>query len=230
VEAIRYYVKGVFRDVIETPQVLEQQEELIADMTAKVDDLVAEGKPADEALGLAIASVGDLSALIAEFKVEQQDLRVEGLPRFIPTARVEVGRLDFHATAITVGIEGALMLVASILARDAIERTALLMVFLAIAIAGLWLAAAFRRLRNENEIETRELQYLPRILKTTGIALAVSVVAFLANLGLGAWDFWVWPIWVAAMALPMSVIVERQLIRSGWFLAEDDEPTAGAVN
>ena len=39
-EAIKYYVKGAFQDVKETLEVLEQQEELIADLTAKVADLV----------------------------------------------------------------------------------------------------------------------------------------------------------------------------------------------
>jgi len=43
-EAIKYYVKGAFVGVAETPEVLEQQEELIADMTAKVADLVADGR------------------------------------------------------------------------------------------------------------------------------------------------------------------------------------------
>ncbi|MBS3973595.1 MAG: hypothetical protein KGZ89_01830, partial [Actinobacteria bacterium] len=67
VEAIRYYVKGAFQGVKETPQVLEQQEELIADISAKVEDLVSEGKTREEALGAAIASMGELSALVDEF-------------------------------------------------------------------------------------------------------------------------------------------------------------------
>jgi len=58
-EAIKYYVKGAFQGVAETPQVLEQQEELIADLTAKVAALVAEGRSEEEAPGMAKAPVGD---------------------------------------------------------------------------------------------------------------------------------------------------------------------------
>lgn len=71
-EAIRYYVKGAFLGIAETPDVLEQQDELIADLTAKVADLVADGKTQDEALGIAIASMGDLSGLVREFAAEEE--------------------------------------------------------------------------------------------------------------------------------------------------------------
>lgn len=224
-EAIRYYIKGAFRDVVETPQVLEQQEELIADMTAKVDDLVAEGRSHEEALGLAIASVGDLSALVAEFGAEQDSQRDRDLPRPVPTACVDAGRLDFHATAITVGIVSALMLGATTVSTGAQGWVAVAIPF-TIGAAIWWMASAFEHLKGERRTEVRELRYLPRILKSVGIAAGVSIVALLANLGLlGGLLFWAWPIWIASTALPIRVLAERQLIRNGWFLADGEEPT-----
>ena len=103
-EAIKYYVKGAFQGVDETPQVLEQQEELIADLTAKVADLVAEGKSQEEALGMAIASVGDLSDLISEFGP------AENMPVPIPVATVYANRLDLHVVTVSLGIGMAVMI------------------------------------------------------------------------------------------------------------------------
>jgi len=100
-EAIRYCVQGAFRGVKETPEVLEQQEEIIADLTAKVEDLVSEGTPEAEALGIALASVGDLSALVVAFETEG--------PAAVPAVPVFSARLDFHVRALTVALGGVLM-------------------------------------------------------------------------------------------------------------------------
>jgi hypothetical protein len=76
-DAIRKYVKGAFEGVEPTARVLDQQEEIIADLTEKYDDLVAGGKSQDEALGTVLASVGDLSALAGEFRAAQDKAELE---------------------------------------------------------------------------------------------------------------------------------------------------------
>ncbi|MDO8964420.1 MAG: permease prefix domain 1-containing protein [Coriobacteriia bacterium] len=70
-DAIRNYVKGAFQGVEPTAEVLEQQDEVVADLAAKVEDLVADGKSEDEALGIALASIGDLTVLASEFRAAQ---------------------------------------------------------------------------------------------------------------------------------------------------------------
>src|SRR5665647_2067648 len=102
-EAIKYYVKGAFQGIPETPDVLEQQEEIISDLTAKVADLVAAGKPEEEALGVAIASLGDLSPLVAEFTPAPPAPGAPGVAVVVPppTKRLYVRRLDLHVVAVS---------------------------------------------------------------------------------------------------------------------------------
>lgn len=70
-DAIRYYVQGAFQSMEETSAVLEQQEELVADLDAKVADLVAAGRTEQQAIDETIASMGDLAPLLAEFERRQ---------------------------------------------------------------------------------------------------------------------------------------------------------------
>lgn len=132
-EAIKYYVQGAFQGVKVTPEVLEQQEELIADLTAKVGDLVAQGKYEDEALGVAIASVGDLSVLVSEFEP------VEELADKIPTASVYAARLDLHVIAISASIGAAVMIASTALGAwtDLVHPGAGFSL-LAVLAAGIW--------------------------------------------------------------------------------------------
>ena len=120
-EAIKYYVKGAFVGVAETPEVLEQQEELIADMTAKVADLVADGRSEDEALGMAIASMGDLSGLVKEFATEEPAV---GEPSAAPAAPavpepvlvdVEIAKLRLHTVFMSAGGAVAVLFVLTML-------------------------------------------------------------------------------------------------------------------
>ena len=120
-EAIKYYVKGAFVGVAETPEVLEQQEELIADMTAKVADLVADGRSEDEALGMAIASMGDLSGLVKEFATEEP---VAAEPPAVPASPavpepvlvdVELAKLRLHTVFMSAGGAVAVLFVLTML-------------------------------------------------------------------------------------------------------------------
>lgn len=223
-EAIRYYVKGAFQGVKETPQVLEQQEELIADISAKVDDLVSEGKTHDEALGAAIASMGELSALVEEFRTEQEALSLSTDAPLVPTAEVYSGSLEFHTAAITTGVVAVVMLMCT--AAGAVTGT--IDGFAGIVLLAL-LAAATWRLRDTytrsvprwSDLETRVLVYGGRVLKSIGVGAAIAVGAVFANVSFQSNDFWFWPLWVAATTWPTRVIVEWFAIRQGWFLAQD---------
>ena len=216
-EAIKYYVKGAFQGVAETPEVLEQQEELIADLTAKVADFVAEGKSEDEALGVAIASLGDLSELVAEFAPAGDVLGV--IP--IPTARVQAARLDFHVTLAAIGLDAAFMLFCTVLGAitHTIEPGAGLVLFALLVATAWWIRTTYATYKADPDTaETRELVYKPRIMKALGLWAGACFVAMLMNIATGT-DFWFWPLWVAATVLPIRVLVERFITRRGMFAA-----------
>lgn len=223
-EAIRYYVKGAFQGVKETPQVLEQQEELIADISAKVEDLVSEGKTREEALGAAIASMGELSALVDEFRAEQEALNLSADAPLVPTVEVYSGSLEFHIAAITTGVVALLMLLctAAGAATDTIFGFVGVILLALLVAAAWWLRETYiRSAPRWSEVETRGLVQGKRLLKSIGLAAAIAFVAVFVNLNFQRNDFWFWPLWVAATALPIRLMVEWFAIRQGWFLAED---------
>jgi len=219
-EAIKYYVKGAFQGVAETPQVLEQQEELIADLTAKVADLVAEGKSEEEALGMAIASVGDLSALVSEFGP------AENVPVPVPIATVYANRLDLHVVTVSLGIGMAVMIACTGLGAmvHAIEPGAALSLFGALAVGAWWLRMAYKRYRAEPDaVEIRQLEYKARFRQALLVWVGVCFAAFVLNMASGT-DFWFWPVWVAATVWPLAVKVEQRLTERDEFTAP--EPVA----
>lgn len=216
-EAIKYYVKGAFQGAAETPEMLEQQEELIADLTAKVADLVAEGKSPDEALGIAIASLGDLSELVAEFTP------VGGAPLVIPvpTAHVQAARLDFHVTLVAIGLDAAFMLFCTVLGAitHTIEPGAGLVLFVILGATAYWIRTAYAAyVADPDTTETRELVYQPRLVKALGLWAGACFVAMVMNIAT-ATDFWFWPVWVAVTVLPIRILVERWMTRQGMFAA-----------
>jgi len=219
-EAIKYYVKGAFQGVAETPQVLEQQEELIADLTAKVADLVAEGKSQEEALGMAIASVGDLSDLISEFGP------AENMPVPIPVVHVFATRLDLHVVTVSIGIGMAVMIACAGVGAmfNAVEPGAALSLFGALAVGAWWLRTAYQKyLAEPDAVQTRQLQYKARFRQSLLVWAGVCFAAFVLNMASGT-DFWFWPIWVAATVWPLAVKVEQWLAERGEFVAP--EPVA----
>ncbi|MDP2233368.1 MAG: permease prefix domain 1-containing protein [Actinomycetota bacterium] len=222
-EAIKYYVKGAFQGVTETPQVLEQQEELIADLTAKVADLVTEGRSQDEALGMAIASMGDLSALVAEFETPGDG------PAAIPTATVYSSSLDLHVVALSVGVGALLMLLCTVLGAltGAIQPGAGLVMLATLVAAAWWLRGAYLRFAADPDaVETRELAFKQRKLWSLMPWAGVSFGAMVLNIASGT-DFWFWPIWVAATVYPISIIAEEFLSGRAEFAAPT-EPTVSA--
>ncbi len=219
-EAIKYYVKGAFQGVAETPQVLEQQEELIADLTAKVADLVAEGKSEEEALGMAIASVGDLSALVSEFGP------AENAPAPIPVATVYANRLDLHVVTVSAGIGAAVMIASAALgAFTELIHPIVGFTLLGTLAAGVWWVRAtyLRYQADPIAAEIRELVYKEPFRRALFIWAGVSLGAGVLNLASGT-GFWCWPIWVAGGTWALAVKVEPWLIARGDFIAPEPAP------
>lgn len=62
-EKLRIHVEGLFSNAPNTRKVQELKEELLSDLTAKFDDLVAQGCSEEEAFKIAIAGIGDVDEL-----------------------------------------------------------------------------------------------------------------------------------------------------------------------
>lgn len=208
-EAIRYYVMGAFQGVKVTPEVLEQQEELIADLTAKVADLVAEGKSEQEALGVAIASMGDLSVLVAEFEPDADSAEL------VPTATVLATRLDLHVIAISASIGAAVMVGSTALGAwtELVHPGAGFSLLAMLGLGIWWVRGAYKRLMESPEaVETRELVYRARFRKALLVWVGVMFGSLLLN-AISGTDFWCWPLWVAGGTWALAVKVEERLVR-----------------
>lgn len=228
-EAIKYYVKGAFQGIPETPEVLEQQEEIIADLTAKVADLVTEGKPEEEALGVAIASLGDLSPLVAEF-TPAPEAPGETAVAPPPTKRLYVRRLDLHVVVVSLGLGAAIMALCTVLGAGTgtIEPGSGLTMLLVLAAAVWWIRSAYERFKEDPDAaETRELTYGARLRKAVLLWVGLSLVSMLINAVSGT-DFWFWPLWVAATMWPVAVLVEQRLAAGALFEAPADEDEEAA--
>lgn len=233
-EAIRYYVKGAFVGVAETPEVLEQQEELIADMTAKVADLVADGRSQDEALGTAIASMGDLSGLVKEFATEECAGDAAKNPEPV-LAEVYLSRLRLHVVSLTAGGAVALLFVLTVLGAlgGAVRGSAAATdVLLGLAAVG-WIGFELWRFHADPEavavIEVAPKGMRGRLLQW----LVVCAFAFVFNMANGQ-DFWAWTVWIGAAAWPAGLWVQRAFVERGKFVhpkvkAGADVETGAAV-
>lgn len=62
---IRAYVESLFRNTPPSQQAVELKEELIQNLIEKYKDLIANGKSPEAAYNVAIASIGDISELLA---------------------------------------------------------------------------------------------------------------------------------------------------------------------
>ena len=214
-EAIRYYVQGAFQGVKMTPDVLEQQEELIADLTAKVDDLVAQGKSKDEALGVAIASVGDLSTLVSEFESADE------APESVPTATIYATRFDLHVIAISAGIGAAVMTASTALGAwtELVHPGAGFSLLAVLAVGIWWVRGAYLRYQESPDaVETRDLAHKAPFRKALLVWAGIAMGSTLLN-ALTGYDFWCWPIWVAGGTWALAVKVEEHLAQRSGFQA-----------
>jgi len=216
-DAITYYVKGAFSGVRQSPEALEQQEELIADLSAKVADLVEQGKTGEEALGLAIGSMGDLSALVAEFEP------ANAAPVAIPTARVLANRLDLGVVGLSAGVGAAVMILSAALGAFTrlVEPGAGLVLLAVLAVGIWWVRRAYLVYEGDPDaVAVREQAYGPRFRRALLVWAGVSVLAAFFNLTSGT-DFWCWPIWVAGGTWALTVKMEQWLSARPEFLAPE---------
>jgi len=219
-EAIKYYVRGAFQGVKVTPEVLEQQEELIADLTAKVDDLVAQGKSRDDALGAAIASMGDLSPLVAEFEPAEE------APGQVVAPSIYSAHLDLHVIAISASIGAAVMIASTALgAWTRLVTPGAGYTLLAVLAVGIWWVreAYLRYLEAPDSVRPRDLAYKARFRKAllvwASLAIGVTWLNIIAGANMYEADFWCWPIWVAGGTWALTVKVEEHLSKREEFQA-----------
>lgn len=77
-ETIKNYLENMFMNVKSTPEVKKAKAELLAMMEDKYQELKAEGKTENEAIGIVISEFGNLEELAAELGIE------ENISRYIP--------------------------------------------------------------------------------------------------------------------------------------------------
>jgi len=70
---IRRYIDDLFAETAPTKKAVELKEEMIQNLTEKYRDLVSEGKTNEAAYNITIASIGDISSLLAELEKDMTD-------------------------------------------------------------------------------------------------------------------------------------------------------------
>jgi len=69
-DMIRDYVEDLFVETAPTRKAVELKEEMIQNLNDKYSDLISEGKTQEAAYNIAIAGIGDISALLSELESE----------------------------------------------------------------------------------------------------------------------------------------------------------------
>ena len=67
-DMIRRYVEDLFAETAPTRKAVELKEEMIQNLNDKYNDLISEGKTQEAAYNIAIAGIGDISALLYELE------------------------------------------------------------------------------------------------------------------------------------------------------------------
>jgi hypothetical protein len=219
-DVIRTYVRGAFAGVAQTPEALEQQQELITNMEEKVRDLVAEGKGEQEALGITIAEAGDLTVLASEFPTAES---VAAAP---PTAKIRLSQRALLARigGVFTALVAMLLVGAFAGAVSQIDGAAFLLVVLSVAL-GVWrVLVALRDFRSEPDAEGEVPlgEWRPSrdaLLQWVGICALAGVV----NAAMGV-EFFAWVVWAAAMVLPAEALLRTLLVHYGVVTIPPAEP------
>ena len=69
-DKLRRYVDGLFMDTVPTKKAVELKEEMIQNLEDKYKDLMSDGKTPEAAYNIAVAGIGDVSALLAELATD----------------------------------------------------------------------------------------------------------------------------------------------------------------
>ena len=65
-QELRKHVDGIFADTVPTKKAVELKEEMIQNLEDKYNDLISEGRSEDAAYNIAIAGIGNVTALLSE--------------------------------------------------------------------------------------------------------------------------------------------------------------------
>jgi hypothetical protein len=114
---------------------------------------------------------------------------------------------------------------------DALFPKAALPLLLVLAAAIWWVARAFRAFKDDPErTENREVVSWPRIRRALLIWAAACFAAMFVNMVVGAYNFWIWPFWVAATGWLSHVWVERMFVAQGMFVVNGEADGSAAAS
>ena len=71
-EELRIYIENLFTQLLKTGRIKELKDELLSNVTEKYNDLLAQGRSEQEAYNTAIASIGDVNALLKGLELSAQ--------------------------------------------------------------------------------------------------------------------------------------------------------------
>jgi hypothetical protein len=220
-DVIRTYVRGAFAGVAQTPEALEQQQELITNMEEKVRDLVADGKGEQEALGITIAEAGDLTVLAAEFPP------AESGPLAPPTASIRGAERLMLARvgAVFAALIALLLMTALVGSAEGLRGSAFLLVCAA-TVAGVWrLWSALREYRaNPATVETVVIGDMKPLFNAVLKWVGICVAAVVFNAVTESSGFWAWIVWAAGAILPAEAAIALLLVKYGIVTVEPAEP------
>lgn len=213
-EAIECYVRGAFQGVPETPEALEQQEELVANMTAKVADLMSDGRGEEEAVGLAIASMGDLASLVSEFVAET--VLAE------PMVDAYAARLKLHSAVLASGGVLATVVILSLIALGAhiaVWEQALVGMTVLVALVG-WVTVRLVQFHESGRVVMAVRRHdRARFMRALSVGVVMGALALLVNALVDPYRLWGWVLVIAGAAWPLGVKIEEWLLAGGKFVA-----------
>ncbi|HAN21732.1 MAG: hypothetical protein A2Y15_00485 [Clostridiales bacterium GWF2_36_10] len=76
-EKLRAYIENLFQHAPKNKKTVELKEEMLQNLIDKYSDLITEGKSEDSAFNIAVASVGDINALIEELNKNNRVVALE---------------------------------------------------------------------------------------------------------------------------------------------------------
>lgn len=119
-ETIRIYLDNMFQALPKTSEVLDMKKELLGHMADKYNELKAEGKSENEAIGIVISEFGNIDELMQEMGIHtesmsEEDLNlpvveVEEAKEFLAVKKTNGKRVGIGVLLILVGVAGMLLL------------------------------------------------------------------------------------------------------------------------
>jgi hypothetical protein len=222
-DVIRTYVKGAFSEVAQTPEAVEQQQELITNMEEKVRDLVAEGKGEQEALGITIAEAGDLTVLASEFPPAEPLVAGPRTVEVRVAQRTALSRVGGVLAALV-----ALLLMAGLVAASHGFEGAAFLFVVAAAVAAVWRVwIALRDYRADpdavGDIVPGDLKPLRKaVLWWVAVCFAATVLNIAVEPSTGVW---LWVVWGASVVLPAEEAAAWLLVKLDIVTVEPAEQT-----